>query len=94
MRYDMHALKKIGEIEDSLRERLGEIYSCDPDDLPIDFDLNDIYGAPSEERVELLTEALRSVPADLSGTIQEICVQLETIAEESKTAEKKKVGKP
>jgi hypothetical protein len=54
MRYDMQALKKIGDLEDSLREKLGEIYSCDPDDLPIDFDLSDIYGASRETRVELL----------------------------------------
>lgn len=54
MRYDMQALKKIGEIEDSLRERLGTIYNCDPDEIPVDFDLNDIYGAPVELRVELL----------------------------------------
>lgn len=50
----MQALKKIGDLEDSLRERLGEIYNCDPDELPIDFDLSDIYGAPSGDRIELL----------------------------------------
>ena len=50
----MQALKKIGDLEDSLREKLGEIYGCDPDDLPVDFDLSDVYGAPSETRVELL----------------------------------------
>jgi hypothetical protein len=54
MRYDMQALKKIGDLEDSLREKLGEVYGCDPDDLPIDFDLSDIYGASSDSRVELL----------------------------------------
>ena len=50
----MQALKKIGEIEDNLRERIGVIYGCDPDEIPIDFDLNDIYGAIPEERVGLL----------------------------------------
>lgn len=50
MKYDMSALKKIGEYEDTLREKLGIVFSCDPDELPIDLDLNDIYAMEPEDR--------------------------------------------
>lgn len=54
MRYNMGSLKKIGELEDRLRQKLGDLIACDPDDLPVDFDLNEIYQAPSKDRVQLL----------------------------------------
>jgi hypothetical protein len=58
MKYDMSALKKIGEFEDALREKLGAVFSCDPDELPIDLDLNDIYAMPSEERKGALVSSI------------------------------------
>jgi hypothetical protein len=50
MKYDMGALKKIGEYEDALREKLGVVFKCDPDELPIDLDLNEIYALEPQDR--------------------------------------------
>ncbi len=61
----MQALKAIGDLEDALRVKVGEAYGCDPDEIPIDFDLSDIYAAPSENRVELL---VRFISDELSGS--------------------------
>ena len=50
MKYDMGALKKIGEYEDALREKLGAVFKCDPDELPIDLDLNEIFALDPADR--------------------------------------------
>lgn len=57
MKYDMSALKKIGELEDALREKLGVVFNCDPDELPVDLDLNEIYALnPAERKDALVSE--------------------------------------
>ena len=50
MKYDMSALKRIGEFEDALREKLGVVFDCDPDELPVDLDLNDIIALEPNQR--------------------------------------------
>lgn len=59
MKYDMGALKKIGEFEDALRQKLGVVFSCDPDELPIDLDLNEIYALEPGERKGALVRQKR-----------------------------------
>lgn len=54
MRYDMHVLKRVGEIEDSFREKLGLMLNCDPDELPVDFDLTEVQSAGLEEGRNIL----------------------------------------
>ena len=57
MRYDMHVLKRIGEIEDSFRETIGRMLNCDPDELPVDFDLGEVHGAGPEEGRKILVRS-------------------------------------
>lgn len=71
MKYDMGALKKIGEYEDALREKLGVVFKCDPDELPIDLDLNEIYALEPQDRQGALTELLRTAEGDHSALITE-----------------------
>lgn len=79
MKYDMGTLKRIGEYEDALREKLGVIFKCDPDELPIDLDLNDIIALDPAERKDALTEILKTAEGDVSALIDETIDQLNSI---------------
>jgi hypothetical protein len=54
MKYNMAVIKLLGELEDSVRVKLGEIYTCDPDEIPVDFDINKIYECRESGRREML----------------------------------------
>lgn len=41
----MHALHAIQAVEERLQAALGEIYKCDPDELPVDIDTLKIFNA-------------------------------------------------
>ena len=58
MRYDMHALKRIGEIEDNFRQRLGPMMNCDPDELPVDIDLSEVHHAGPSGGRDILVPAI------------------------------------
>ena len=49
-RYDIHALKKINAIEDEFRMELSKMYSCDPDDVPINLDILELYNQDLAQR--------------------------------------------
>lgn len=76
MKYDMSALKKIGEFEDALREKLGEIFNCDPDELPIDLDLNEIHALNPSDRHAALVNLLKSAEGDHTDLINQTIEQL------------------
>ena len=54
MKYNMHTLRAIQEMEDKARISLAPIYGCEPDEIPVDFDLLDIYQAKPESRRDIL----------------------------------------
>jgi hypothetical protein len=58
MRYDMQLLKRVGEIEDSFRQKLGAMLNCDPDELPVDFDLSEVQSAGGEEGKQMLVSLI------------------------------------
>ena len=54
MRYNMNSLRRLQAIEDEYREKLGLMYGCDGEDIPIEFDLSDLLEKNADERLEAL----------------------------------------
>jgi len=66
MKYNMQTIRRIKDIEDAKREALGPIYNCDPDELPFDFDLLDIFEEQPENRREILVQVCKFYSAYLN----------------------------
>lgn len=78
----MHALHAIQAVEERLQAALGEIYKCDPDELPVDIDTLKIFNADAAERRSMIEGVLRGAPADTSVCVNAYLVELQGLDDE------------
>jgi len=81
-RYDMHALHAIQRVEEKLQVSLGEIYGCDPDDLPCEIDSLEIFNQPVEARRAMIMKCLEGAPKDVSSCVNTFLADLEGLEAE------------
>lgn len=78
-RYDMHALHAIQRVEEKLQAALGDIYGCDPDDLPCEIDTLEIFNQPAAVRREMIMKVLSGAPKDVTACVNVFLDELQAL---------------
>ena len=91
-KYDIHQLHALTDLENVFLKSLAEVYSIpDPDDLPVQVDVMEIFNLKQSERRAHLEDILKDAPGSCAAIVNSIISQMEELdAGASKKSEEAK----